>query len=270
MGTTTKKDDFISKVYAYYKTSGRNDLPWRINTDPYRILVSELMLQQTQVDRVIQKYNDFISAYPTITDLANGNMKDVLMLWQGLGYNRRAKFLFETANILCNTYEGSLPKEKSSLVELPGVGNYTASAVRVFSFNIPDILIETNIRTVYISYFYSNETSVSDDRLEVLLEDTLDHDNPREWYWALMDYGSYIKKTQKNYSRQSAVYKKQTTFKGSKREVRGAVIKILLTDKQSLAGLYKLPFEKQNIKVVLEELLREGMISKKKNIYFLS
>ena len=263
------RNRFIQAVYDHYKKEGRHDLPWRVNTDPYYVLVSEIMLQQTQVDRVVPKFNAFVTKYPSVHKLAQASIKDVLILWQGLGYNRRAKYLLEAAKTIQHDNNGMFINKKEYLLQLSGVGSYTAAAVRVFGFNIPDILIETNIRTVYISYFYKNKEQVSDRHLEYLLEHTLDMDNPREWYWALMDYGSYIKKNQKNYSRQSSVYKKQPAFKGSNREIRGVIIKTLLSGKKTKANLLSLPFSSKRILTVLRDLTKERLVHENKEVYYL-
>ena len=267
---SSDKSRFIKTVYSHYETKGRHSLPWRINTDPYYILVSELMLQQTQVDRVIPKFTTFVHKYPSIGALYKASIGEVLLLWQGLGYNRRAKYLLETAALVQEEYNGVLPQQKEYLLQLPGVGTYTAAAVQVFGFNIPEIVIETNIRTVYISHFYNEKAQVSDEQIKSLLAETLDYSNPREWYWALMDYGSYIKKTQKNYSRQSSMYKKQSAFKGSNREIRGAVIKLLVKGKKIKNQVLALPFAEEKIKTVLKDLVDEGLVTRDKDTFFLA
>src|SRR5690606_19684362 len=153
-----KKDAFSTLVYEHYKTRGRHSLPWRLTRDPYAILVSEIMLQQTQADRVIPKYTSFLKKFPTVESLAGAKQADVLREWKGLGYNRRGLNLKRAAQSLVRDFKGVVPRETSALTSLPGVGPYTASAVQAFAFNIPSIVIETNIRTVYIKHFFEGES----------------------------------------------------------------------------------------------------------------
>ncbi len=228
---------FRSLVWDYWKKNGRHDLPWRLpslklrqgkkNFDPYRILVSEVMLQQTQVSRVIGKYKEFLKKFPTVRVLARASLSDVLRVWSEMGYNRRAKYLRDAAKIIVEKHKGKVPVVYSELVELPGVGNYTARAVRVFAFNEPDVLIETNIRTVLIHTFYSRSTLVTDQELMTLLSKVIDKREPREWYWALMDYGAYLKRAGIRNNHKSAYYVRQSKFEGSLRQARGEVIKHL-------------------------------------------
>ena len=112
---------FRRVVYSYYKREGRHTLPWRQTHDPYRVMVSELMLQQTQVPRVVPKYEAFIKRFPTIQSLARAELGSVLKLWQGLGYNRRAKMLHEAARAIVSHHHGVFPHTKEELLALPGV-----------------------------------------------------------------------------------------------------------------------------------------------------
>ena len=205
------------------------------------------MLQQTQVDRVVPKYNAFIKAFPTARALAKAPLSDVLRLWSGLGYNRRAKYLHEAAKHL---------KPNVALEDLPGVGPYTARAVRVFAYNKPEVLIETNVRAVFIHHLFPNVSKVPDARLMPFIEAALDRRNPREWYAALMDYGSFLKQKYPNPSRRSAQHAKQKPFKGSDREVRGAVLKATLAG----VSFKKLPFTQSRIKSAVAALKKEGLI----------
>jgi A/G-specific adenine glycosylase len=218
---------FVKKVWAYYKTHGRHGLLWRRAKDPYKILVSEIMLQQTQVERVLPKYKAFLRRFPNIKVLAKAPLKDVLSTWQGLGYNRRAKMLHECAKYVLSHHKARLPKTHGALMALPGIGPYTASAVMAFAYNTPSQMIETNIRSVYIHHFFNDDYEVHDKELLLRIEHTLDRDNPREWFYALMDYGAYIKKTFGNPNKRSAHHKRQSTFIGSNRQIRGAIIRIL-------------------------------------------
>lgn len=261
---------FISTVWKYYKRHGRHSLPWRKTKNPYRILVSEIMLQQTQVDRVIPKYREFLKRFPTIRSLADASLGDVLRAWQGLGYNRRAKLLHECTRTIMKTYHGVVPKTYEELVLLSGIGPYTASAIMAFANGEAVPTIETNIRTVYLFHFFKNKRNVSDTTIIRLIERTLDHKNPREWYYALMDYGAYVKKVFGNENVRSKHYAKHSVFKGSGREVRGAVIRTLNSHPVSARTLSKsLPFSREHIDTQIAKLLAEGLVVKKGRMYVL-
>jgi A/G-specific adenine glycosylase len=217
--------NFQKIVYTHYAKNKRN-YPWRTTTDPYKILVSELMLQQTQTDRVVPKYLVFIKTFPTIKKLANATTADVIRHWQGLGYNRRALYLKKCAANVVTEYKGIFPKKETDLQKLPGIGPYTAAAIMAFAYNKPAIVIETNIRTAYIFHFFTDATDVSDSELIPIIKKTLDKKNPRVWYNALMDYGAAVKREHGNLSRKSKQYTKQSTFKGSEREVRGKILRM--------------------------------------------
>jgi A/G-specific adenine glycosylase len=257
-------------VRAYYKKHGRHSLPWRKTHDPYHILVSEVMLQQTQVDRVIPKYNAFIKRFPDMTTLAHASLGDVLRLWQGLGYNRRAKFLHTCARAVLKEHAGILPNTYDALCALPGIGPYTAGAVLAFAHNKPVVMIETNIRTVYIHHFFADKGGVTDAELRPLIEQTLDTKHAGMWYAALMDYGTHLKSSIGNLSRKSAHYTKQSKFKGSDREVRGAILRALVSKKLTLVQLIReTKLEKSRTKAQLAALTAEGMLQKKKGAYML-
>jgi len=270
---------FRKTVLDFYKKHGRHGLPWRSPSlkfrrtkgelNPYRILVSEVMLQQTQVDRVIPYYKKFLKTFPTSQALADASLGDVLRAWQGLGYNRRAKMLHETAKAITMIYHSKFPREYDALVALPGVGEYTAHAVRVFAFNEPEVLIETNIRTVFIHHFFPRSRSVTDKEIVRYIVQTLDRKNPRVWYAALMDYGAHLKKTVPNPSRKSAHHLRQKPFKGSDREIRGALLSAAVTGPMSRRRLDMLPFEKGRIKAQLDALFREKLVIKRNATYHL-
>jgi A/G-specific adenine glycosylase len=266
-----KETKFVQTVMNYYQQNGRDSLPWRKTKDPYKILVSEVMLQQTQVERVISKYKAFLSAFPTIEVLSNASLGEVLVLWQGLGYNRRAKMLHSCAKTLMSEYSGKFPKTRTELRALPGIGEYTSGAVMAFAFSSPEVFVETNIRTVYLHHFFKDKTQVTDAELMPYIESTLDRENPRAWYYALMDYGSHLKKTIGNQNKNSLHYTKQSTFKGSDRQIRGAVIR-MLTEKSLSRNklLTKLgEFEDIRVDAQLHKLLNEQMIERKGNTYIL-
>lgn len=262
-------DQFQNKVLLYYTNNGRN-LPWRKTNNPYHILVSEIMLQQTQVDRVIPKYKTFIQTFPNFKKLAHASLRDVLKTWSGLGYNRRAKFLHETAKKVRSEFHGKLPSEPEVLKTFPGIGKNTAGSIAAFAFNKPTTFIETNIRAVIIHHFFKNSEDVRDADVLSLVQQTLYTNNPRLWYNALMDYGTHIKATHPNPSRKSKHHTVQKQFKGSNREIRGVLLKILAEKSLNQESILNtLPFENERIANNLEKLVREGMIQYEKGRYHL-
>jgi len=186
------------------------------------------MLQQTQTQRVIEKYGAFIRRFPDFLSLKQSSLKEVLTQWQGLGYNRRAIALKRCAEAVIQQYKGILPSSVDELIKLPGIGKATASSIRVFAFNKPAVFIETNIRAVFIHFFFRERGRVSDADIMPLVEKTLDDSNPRQWYYALMDYGVMLKKVFQNPARKSIHHRKQSRFEGSNRQLRGRILKALL------------------------------------------
>jgi A/G-specific adenine glycosylase len=254
---------FRKILYRYYRKEGR-DLPWRNTENPYHILVSEVMLQQTQVERVLTKYNQFISAFPDYSSLGKASLKDVLAVWQGMGYNRRAVALKKTAEIIVSKFAGETPTRLEDLISLPGIGHATASAVVAFAFNEPAVFIETNIRRVFIHFFFRKGDRVSDAEILPLVERTLDRKNPREWYFALMDYGAMLKKSVPNPNKKSIHHQRQAPFEGSMRQLRGRVLKLLLDNPGATErdiSLF-LKVDPDNVKECLHQLAREGFIVK--------
>ncbi|MBU1293023.1 A/G-specific adenine glycosylase [Patescibacteria group bacterium] len=263
---------FRELVLAYYASLGRHTLPWRKTRDPYHILVSEMMLQQTQVERVVPYYTSFLKKFPSVSSLAKAPLSSVLREWQGLGYNRRAKYLKEAAQEVVALHGGVFPKTPEELQALPGIGSYTARAVCAFAYNTDVVCIETNIRTVVLHHFFSEAEHVSDAEVLHVLEKALPKGNAREWYAALMDYGTYLKRTGASQNKRSTTYKKQKAFKGSRREVRGALLKALVQSPATKATLLKL-FPKERVQEVDEQitvLLREGLIQKRRSTYTLA
>ena len=259
---------FQKIVYKHFAEFGR-DLPWRKTSDPYHILISEVMLQQTQVDRVIGKYTAFIKAFHDFKTLAMASLEQVYAVWQGLGYNRRALSLKKMAEIIIEKHEGKLPATEEELTALPGIGKATAASIAAFGFNKPSLFIETNIRTVFIHHFFKNRDAVDDPEILALLTQTLDKTNPRKWYSALMDYGAMLKKKHRNPSRNSAHYVKQSRFEGSRRQVRGAILKTLLNAEPLTENgiAQKLPDSiKIDMKEILDEMCNEGLLRKIKGV----
>jgi A/G-specific adenine glycosylase len=256
---------FRRGIYQWYGKHKRY-FPWRETHNPYRILLSEIMLQQTQAGpRTVQKYELFVSTYPQIEDLAQAKLSDVLALWQGLGYNRRARALRDAARMITEQYHGRVPRTVEMLTKLPGVGAYTASAVAAFAYNEPAILIETNIRTVFLHTFFARtRRSVDDRELVPFIAQTLDRDNPRVWYSALMDYGAHLKRLHPDINKKSRHYVRQSAFKGSDREIRGAIVRTLAKGTSSTRELSeKTAFAYPRVKLQLKRLCAEGMVAQR-------
>jgi A/G-specific adenine glycosylase len=271
---THEQQLFVETVWEYYRLHSRHDLPWRLpdpdgSFDPYKIMVSEAMLQQTQVPRVIPKFAQFLAQFPTSAVLAASPLYAVLTAWSGLGYNRRAKFLWQAARMIQNDFGGGMPHMRQDLQKLPGIGSNTAGAIAAYAFNNPEVFIETNIRTVFIYHFFAERDQVSDVELAPLIKATLDMEHPRDWYWALMDYGTFLKQTVGNLSRASKTYAKQSTFTGSKRQIRGQVLKLLTAKPHKNTELVKL-LPDERLPEVLHDLLREGMIVEVDGAYSLA
>jgi A/G-specific adenine glycosylase len=257
--------DFQETVWDYYRLSGRHDLPWRQpakdgHFDPYAIVVSELMLQQTQVSRVIPKFEAFMAQFPSVGDLAAAPLADVLVAWSGLGYNRRAKFLWQTAIAVTQQHDGHFPDTLAGLVSLPGIGPNTAGAVLAYAYNQPVAFIETNIRSIFIYHFFSGQTAVPDRDLVPFIQASVPPHEARDWYWALMDYGTYLKQTIGNVSRHSTAYVRQSTFEGSRRQIRGKVLKLLGGGSHSRDALHQ-QIADDRLDGVLQDLLKEGFIA---------
>ena len=252
---------FQGEVYAHYHAHPR-PLPWRETEDPYKILVSEIMLQQTRVERAIGKYVEFLAEFPDLDTLAQAPLREVLHVWQGLGYNRRAIALQETAKKVVQEFNGVLPGSVEQLRTLPGIGPYTAGAITAFAFHQPVPIIETNIRTVYIHCFFGDRQDVKDSEIMPLVEATLDRNKPREWHYALMDYGVMLKQTHSNPSRKSAHHTRQSRFEGSDRQIRGKILKLLLqkplSRKKEISQA--LQADPQRLKMILVNLEKEGFI----------
>lgn len=259
---------FQKFIWDFYKTYGRS-FAWRNVESPYYVVISEVMLQQTQTYRVEPKFDQFIEVFPDFATLAAAPLRTVLGVWQGLGYNRRGKYLHEVAQKVMSEFAGKLPNDPAILVTFPGIGKATAASICAFAFNVPTLFIETNIRAVYIHSFFNKRTDVHDKELLPLIEQTLDHENPREWYYALMDYGVWLKKTLPNPSRKSKHHVKQSKFEGSDRQIRGMIIK-LLTEKVSVQKvdlINTVPREQKRVETILSQLVAEKLINEHKEYY---
>lgn len=254
---------FQETVWQHYRQQGRH-LPWREaepdgHYDAYKILVSEIMLQQTQASRVIPKYYEFLQRFPTVDALAQATLQEVLAIWSGLGYNRRAKFIWQAAQAIAIQHNSKIPESLEELVALPGIGRNTAAAILVYAHNQPLSFIETNIRTVYIYHFFPDGDHVSDAEILELVTQSIDSEHPREWYWALMDYGSHLKATVGNLSRSSKHYVKQSTFKGSNREIRGKILK-LLTRRPYKTQELKQTINDERFEKIIDDLVAESLV----------
>ena len=235
-------------------------MPWRDDTRPYYVFVSELMLQQTQVARVIPKFEAFIERFPDESALANATLADVLKLWQGLGYNRRAKFLHDSAKMIVSDFNGIFPDSSADILSLNGVGKNTLGAIEAYAFNRPSIFVETNVRSVYIHHFFENTDLVDDEQIIEKLEQTIERVHPREFYWALMDYGSWLKSNGIKNNARSTHYKKQSPLEGSVRQIRGRIIATLSEGDMSQDELARSLNADERFSPALNSLFKDGLI----------
>lgn len=264
-------EELVASLETHYKNHARV-MPWRQSEadgsfSGYKILVSEFMLQQTQVSRVIPKFESFLRKFPDIHALAHAELSEVLSEWNGLGYNRRAKYLHEAARALAKLPE---PWTLELLAAQKGIGPNTAAAVLVYAYNIPLLFVETNIRTVIIHSFYRDQEAVADKDIlaklaKVQKETTL---MPREFYWALMDYGTHLKATVGNLNRRSKQYARQSKFEGSRRQVRGQVIRMLTVEPKSLSQL-RAHIADPRLEDVLGILVREKLLKFQEGCFML-
>lgn len=256
---------FQEFIHTFYENHGR-EFPFRKNITPYNVLVSEIMLQQTQTKRVSEKFVNFIKKFPDFQTLSEAPLEEVLREWQGLGYNRRAIALKKIAGIVIKSHNGNLPKSIKELKLFPQIGHNTASSILTFAFNQPTIFVETNIRTVFIHFFFQNKNDVNDKEIIPLIEKTFDENDPRNWCYALMDYGVMLKKKFPRLNKKSVHYRKQSPFKGSARQIRGKVLKILIEKKTISKVELKNNFEHVNsdlMNKIIQQLEKEGFIELK-------
>ncbi|MFN7161275.1 MAG: A/G-specific adenine glycosylase [Candidatus Gracilibacteria bacterium] len=286
--------EYQKRLLDWYKQNGR-DLPWRKTNDPYKILISEVMLQQTQVDRVMPKYFEFLEKFPTIEDLASASNGDVLRIWSGLGYNSRALRLKAVAEEAVSVYAGKLPDNREKLKALKGIGDYTSGAILAFAYHKPVSFIDTNIKRLVHRVFVGLELQgwrKTDKEMVKVVDEVCDFEHAYEYHQALMDLGATICKATKLHchicpmkeicdayaeikenplvvAEKRVSYKKQgTPFKESKRYIRGGVVEYLRINAEG-AGfkeLYDLVNEnlremnETELKTILGDLTREGMI----------
>jgi A/G-specific adenine glycosylase len=261
-------EEFREVIFSNYEEAGR-DFPWRGNAGPWGIMVSEFMLQQTQTARVIPYWLRWMRLWPTPAALANASMEDALREWSGLGYNRRCKYLKQCAAIVAFEKKGEVPNRPETLLSLPGVGPYMAGAIACFAYNYPSVFIETNIRSTVIHFFFPGRTDVRDSEIVPILQDALVRDNPRIWYYALMDYGAALKKITANPNRRSAHYARQSPFNGSFRQARGKILRTLVTEGVLNAGEIgiKAGVKREELYRALEALKKESMVAEHGGIY---
>lgn len=270
----SKVKKFQKLVFEHYRKEGRHGLPWRKTRNVYRVLVSEVMLQQTQVERVLSFYKKFLKQFPTAKRLAAAPLSDVLKAWQGLGYNRRAKMLHAAAKQMRSRKVFSV----AELEALPGVGAYTARAVAAFAYNKDVVFIETNIRTAIIHHFFPKTRNntihdiVSDSQIKEVLTKVLPKGKARKWYSALMDYGAYLKRSGASHNARSAAYAKQSKFSGSLREARGTLLRELSRASAPRTRLVHILGAGRETQVAeaLKALLTEGFIERKGSTFSLT
>lgn len=276
------------------------DLPWRRTRDPYGIWLSEVMLQQTQVARVLTRWPEWLERFPTVESLAAAPTSEVLAAWQGMGYNRRALALKAAAEEVTRDRDGVFPQDADELKTLPGIGPATAQGIRAFAFDLPGVYLETNVRAVMLHHLFPDVPGVPDRELTPLVRATCPDapgaargegvadaepspfavpqdadDTPRSWYYAMLDYGAWLKRAVPNPSRRSSSYTRQSRFEGSRRQKRAHIVRMLL-DSQS-AGAAGLTLEEvrdgvdgleraagrdavpaETVSSILADLVREG------------
>ncbi len=270
--TITEFRKFILSWYGKNKRS----FPWRKTSDPYRILVSEVMLQQTQISRVVPKYKKFLQEFPTLKSLAQVSTRKLLKTWKGLGYWKRALFLRESARKIIKEYLGKFPQDSRSLETLPGIGPYTAKAIACFAFRKKEAFLDTNIRKVYLHFFFSKRKKVSDREILEIAQRAVRKKNPKAWHYALFDYGAAVLKG-KRINRKSLHYYRQSPFQGSFRSFRTKAVRLLLSQNKTSHKTLESFLEKEIRKTqksysseeILFSLLKDKLIKKSKKYYFI-
>ncbi len=274
---------FVTRMTAEGKRLYR-DFPWRRTHDPYLILVSEVMLQQTQVSRVVPYFERWVEQFPTLEALADAPLEAVLRAWQGLGYNRRAVALKRAAEEVTEQARKSgpaapqLPRETAALIALPGIGPATAAGVRAFAFGEPGAYLETNVRAVFLHEFFPHAEGVPDRAVLPLVEAAaLEAERQgvgaREWNYALLDYGVWLKANTPNPSRRSAHHTRQSAFEGSRRQKRARLLRLVMERPGAVLDDYAAALSEAELAAdrsvlsagevseLLEELAAEGFIA---------
>lgn len=256
-----QKAAFLDTLWSEYAATSRHALPWRLDPylSPYAILVSEFMLQQTQVQRVVPKFLAFMESFPDLGSLQRAKQSDVVSMWSGLGYYRRAKYLHMAAKTLPNSSQE--PWSRAQLEACAGIGPNTAGAIRVYAYEAPELFIETNVRTVLIRHFFAERDRVGDKELGSVLSQLIDYEHPREFYWAMMDYGSRLKRQGDRTARVSAHYKKQAPYEGSDRQLRARIITQLVDASKpiSMKSIVE-QLDDARTEGIIDQLLKEHMI----------
>ena len=257
-----QKSVFRRIIRSFYREHGRA-FPWRNIKNPYRILVSEVMLQQTQTSRVLERYPMFLRQFPTVKALARAPLQEVLSLWEGMGYYRRARNLHASAQTICADWNGRVPRTAEGLRTLPGIGEYTAAAVSAFAFNISVQMIETNIRSVYLHTFFQDKLDVQDSEIMNLIQETMDCANPRDWFYALMDVGVVIKRLYPSINKSSRHYSRQSPYVGSSRELAAKILRSVVgessgTSIESLSRI--LQVESHRIQEQVARLVKDRLL----------
>lgn len=261
--SSEKIKQFQKKVLSFYKKNKRS-LPWRDTTDPYKILLSEFMLQQTQVSRVVSYYERWTAKWPTIDQLASATLAEVLEQWMGLGYNNRAVNLHRTAKKIVAEFDGDVISAMKNYQELPGIGKYTSQAVQIFSTNDDLVTVDTNIRRILIREF-DLPPMVPDKELWRVAERCLPAGKGREWHNALMDYGALYLTAQKTGIKSKT---QQSRFEGSNRQIRAKILRCLLKQGLSIIDLEtEIDVRQERLFPLLEKMIAEKTIVKNKNIY---
>ena len=254
---------FRRRIFRFYEKN-RRSFAFRETTDPYRITVSEFMLQQTQITRVLPKYDAWIERWPDWRSLAKAGNRELLAMWSGLGYNRRALYLGQLAKTIVRNYDGHLPDDEAILRKLPGIGPYTARAILIFAFNRPIVTIDTNIRRVII-HELDLPPSISTRDLEDIARQLLPPRRSRDWHYALMDYSSVALPR-----RLPTVppVSKQSRFEGSLRQIRGEIVRQLTKKKSVRVSTIarRLSRSDSDVLAAAEALAREGVITIRNNI----
>lgn len=216
-------ESFQTKIFDFYQQN-RRSFPWRMTTDRYAIMVSEVMLQQTQADRVARRFPLWLERFPDVQALASASLREVLDAWSGLGYNSRGQRLHRAASMIVEQHGGEVPGDPAQLIGLPGIGAYTSRSIPVFADNLDLAAVDTNIRRVLIHELNLPE-SITPKALMEVAEEVLPKGRSCDWHNALMDYGAMELTSKKT---GIAPLTRQSTFKGSRRWYRSALLRELL------------------------------------------